>query len=88
MNPLTRLYRRSLVFRVVCYVSLVPLLFVLWFVADDGFETYSQVGDVAVLVLFICFGLWAWWYSEHRDHQQVARAAGEGGAPSPGGDGG
>ena len=68
MNPITRLYRASRAFRILCYLALVPVTAFLWLICDDVFEKASQPLDVTVLVLFILLGLWAWWYGERRFH--------------------
>jgi hypothetical protein len=66
MNPLTRLYRRSRVFRVVLYLLMVPATLLVWVVSDDMWARYSQVGDLTLLLLFLCFAAWAWWYGDGR----------------------
>jgi predicted nucleic acid-binding Zn ribbon protein len=37
MNPLTRLYRRSRAFRILCYLALVPVYVMLVFVSINSF---------------------------------------------------
>jgi hypothetical protein len=27
---------------------------------------YTQVGDLTLLFLFLCFAAWAWWYGDGR----------------------
>lgn len=75
MNPLTRLYRRSRLFRLCLYALIIPFTFLVWVVSDDMWMKYSQVGDVILLSAFILFALWAWWYGEDRDRRRGRRAS-------------
>jgi hypothetical protein len=86
MNPLTRLFRRSRAFRVLFYVSIVPLWALILFISFDSFGNYSEVGDVTILTLIMLFAVWAWWYSEDRDRRRAAQAGhvnGNGRPPTP-----
>jgi membrane protease YdiL (CAAX protease family) len=74
MNPLTRLYRRSRAFRVICYVLMVPATLLVWVVSDDMWQRYTQVGDLTLLFMFLFFAAWAWWYGEDRDRRRAAKA--------------
>jgi hypothetical protein len=74
MNPLTRLFRRSRAFRLLFYVSMVPLWGLIAFISFDSLGKYSQVGDVTLLILIMLFALWAWWYGEDRDRRTAAKA--------------
>ncbi|HEX4752661.1 MAG TPA: hypothetical protein VH268_07175 [Solirubrobacterales bacterium] len=74
MNPLTRLFRRSRVFRVAFYISMVPVWILIGYVSFDSFGAYSQVGDVTLLLLIMFFAAWAWWYGEDRDRRRAAKA--------------
>jgi membrane protease YdiL (CAAX protease family) len=80
MNPLTRLYRRSRAFRVVCYFLMLPAILVVWVVSDDMWSTYTQVGDLTLFFAFLCFAAWAWWYGEDRDRRRAAKARRNNGA--------
>jgi hypothetical protein len=85
MNPLTRLFRRSRAFRVLFYVSMVPLWALIVFISFDAFGNYSEVGDVTILTLIMLFAVWAWWYGEDRDRRQATKAdhvAGNGRPPA------
>jgi hypothetical protein len=85
MNPLTRLFRRSRAFRLLFYVSMVPLWALIAFISFDSLHVYSQVGDVTLLILITLFALWAWWYGEDRDRRRAARtdhADANGGPPA------
>jgi hypothetical protein len=75
MNPVTRLYRSSRAFRVLLYLLSIPLTLFLWFLADESWENYTEVGNLSVLALFILFGLFAWWYDEDRDRRRALKAA-------------
>ena len=77
MNPLTRLYRGSRAFRVVLYVMSIPVTLFFWFLADNSWTKYTEVGNVTVLVLFMSFGLFVWWYDEDRNRRRAATAARE-----------
>jgi hypothetical protein len=77
MNPLTRLYRGSRAFRVLLYVMSIPVTLFFWFLADNSWTKYTEVGNVTVLVLFMSFGLFVWWYDEDRNRRRAATAAGE-----------
>lgn len=85
MNPLTRLYRGSRAFRVLLYVMSIPVTLFFWFLADNSWEKYTEVGNLAVLALFIFFGLFVWWYDEDRDRRRAAKAARGNGAGSSNG---
>jgi membrane protease YdiL (CAAX protease family) len=80
MNPLTRVYRRSRAFRVVCYFLMLPAILVVWVVSDDMWSTYTQVGDLTLFFAFLCFAAWAWWYGEDRDRRRAAKARRNNGA--------
>jgi hypothetical protein len=87
MNPVTRLYRSSRAFRVLLYVLSIPLTLFLWFLADNSWEKYTEVGNLAVLALFMLFGLFAWWYDEDRGHRRALKAVHGNGAGRSDGDG-
>jgi hypothetical protein len=74
MNPLTRLFRRSRAFRLLFYVSMVPVWGLIAFISFDSLHVYSQVGDVTFLILITLFAAWAWWYGEDRDRRRAAQA--------------
>lgn len=74
MNPLTRLFRRSRAFRLLFYVSMVPLWALIAFISIQALGGYSEVGDVTLLALIMFFALWAWWYGEDRDRRQASKA--------------
>ena len=85
MNPLTRLYRGSRAFRVLLYVLSVPVTLFFWFLADNSWTNYTEVGNLGVLALFLLFGLFAWWYDEDRDRRRALKAGRDnGGAHSNG----
>jgi hypothetical protein len=88
MNPVTRLYRSSRAFRVLLYVLSIPLTLFLWFLADNSWEKYTEVGNLLVLALFILFGLFAWWYDEDRDRRRALKVAHGNGAGRSDGEGG
>jgi hypothetical protein len=67
MNPLTRLYRKSRAFRILCYVALVPVFIFLQFVTIDSFGGYSQVGNYLGLAAMIAFAAWAWWWGDRHE---------------------
>jgi hypothetical protein len=67
MNPLTRLYRRSRAFRILCYVALVPVYVMLGFVAINSFGGYSQVGNALGLAAIVAFAAWAWWWGDRHE---------------------
>jgi hypothetical protein len=73
MNPLTRLYRRSRAFRILCYVLMVPATLLVWVVSDGMWTRYTQVGDLTLMFLFLVFAAWAWWYGEDRDRRRGSR---------------
>jgi hypothetical protein len=79
MNPLTRLYRGSPAFRVLLYVLSVPVTLFFWFLADNSWQKYTEVGNLGVLALFVLFGLFAWWYDEDRDRRRALKAGGDNG---------
>jgi membrane protease YdiL (CAAX protease family) len=70
MNPLTRLYRRSRAFRILCYLLMVPAILLVWVVSDGMWTNYTQVGDLTLFFLFLVFAAWAWWYGEDRDRRR------------------
>jgi hypothetical protein len=70
MNPLTRLFRRSRAFRLLFYVSMVPLWGGIAYISLNAFKNYSEVGDVTIMALIMLFALWAWWYGEDRDRRR------------------
>jgi hypothetical protein len=82
MNPLTRLYRGSRAFRVLLYVMSIPVTLFFWFLSDNSWQKYTEVGNLTVLALFMSFGVFAWWYDEDRDRRRAAKAARENGAGS------
>jgi uncharacterized membrane protein YgcG len=85
MNPLTRLYRGSRAFRVLLYVLSVPVTLFFWFLSDNSWQKYTEVGDLGVLALFLLFGVFAWWYDEDRDRRRALKAGGDtGGGQSNG----
>lgn len=88
MNPLTRLFRRSRVFRVFFYLSMVPLWYLVSMVAANSLSGYTQTGSTLLVAAMMFFGLWAWWYGEDRDRRRGARAAAQNGDPKRDGDGG
>jgi membrane protease YdiL (CAAX protease family) len=73
MNPLTRLYRRSRAFRILCYVLMVPATLLVWVVSDGMWTRYTQVGDLTLMFLFLVFAAWAGWYGEDRDRRRGSR---------------
>jgi hypothetical protein len=77
MNPLTRLYRGSRAFRVLLYLMSIPVTLFFWFLSDNSWEKYTEVGNLTVLALFMFFGLFVWWYDEDRNRRRAARAARE-----------
>jgi hypothetical protein len=87
MNPLTRLYRRSRAYRVLCYSLMVPSTLLVWVVSDGMWTRYTQVGDLTLFFLFLFFAAWAWWYGEDRDRRRAAKAARNNGAGQTDGDG-
>jgi hypothetical protein len=74
MNPLTRLFRRSRAFRLLFYISMVPLWGFIAYISLNSFKNYSEVGDATILALIMLFALWAWWYGEDRDRRRAAKA--------------
>jgi membrane protease YdiL (CAAX protease family) len=87
MNPLTRLYRGSRAFRVLCYFLMVPAVLLVFVVSDDMWARYTQVGDLTLFIGFMFFAAWAWWYGEDRDRRRTAKAEKVNGAGTPGGAG-
>ena len=87
MNPFTRLYRASRVFRIVLYLLMVPATLFVWFLADNSFENYTEVGNLTILAAFLFFALWAWWYGEDRDRRRAAKSSHNGLASAQDGDG-
>jgi hypothetical protein len=53
MNPITRLFRRSRAFRLLFYVSMVPLWAAVAFISFDSLGNYSDVGDLTILTLIM-----------------------------------
>jgi hypothetical protein len=88
MNPLTRLYRGSRAFRVLLYVLSVPLTLFVWFLSDNSWQKYTEVGNLSVLALFLLVGLFAWWYDEDRDRRRAAKAGRDNGTGSSDGQNG
>jgi hypothetical protein len=86
MNPLTRLYRGSRAFRVLLYLMSIPVTLFFWFLADNSWEKYTEVGNLTLLALFMSFGLFVWWYDEDRNRRQAAKAARENANGSTNGD--
>jgi hypothetical protein len=82
MNPLTRLYRSSRAFRVICYFLMLLAILLGWVISDQMWSSYTQTGNVILFLLFLFFAAWAWWYGEDRDRRQAARAARSNGATS------
>jgi len=80
MNPLTRIYRRSRAFRILCYFLMLLAILLVWIVSDGMWANYTQVGDLTLLSLFLVFAAWAWWYGEDRDRRKAANAARDNGA--------
>jgi membrane protease YdiL (CAAX protease family) len=87
MNPLTRIYRRSRAFRILCYLLMVPAILLVWVVSDGMWTQYTQVGDLTLMFLFLVFAAWAWWYGEDRDRRRAANAGRDDGAGATDGDG-
>lgn len=87
MNPITRLFRRSLAFRVFGALLILPAWQILVFVADDDLQKYSATGDAVVLALWMFFALWAWWYAEDRDRRRARQAAPSNGTEARDGNG-
>jgi uncharacterized membrane protein len=87
MNPLTRLYRRSRAFRVLCYFLMLLAILLAWVVSDQMWSKYTQTGNLILFFLFLVFAAWAWWYGEDRDRRQAGRAAQVDEAKSADGDG-
>jgi hypothetical protein len=86
MNPLTRLYRGSRAFRVLLYLMSIPVTLFFWFLSDNSWEKYTEVGNLTVLALFMFFGLFAWWYDEDRTRRRPAKAGRENAAASSNGE--
>jgi membrane protease YdiL (CAAX protease family) len=85
MNPLTRLYRRSRAYRVLCYFLMLLAILLVWIVSDDMWSNYTEVGDLTLFFSFLVFAAWAWWYGEDRDRRRAAKAGRVNGAgPSDG----
>jgi hypothetical protein len=80
MNPLTRLYRHSRAFRILCYLLMVPATLLVWVVSDGMWTKYTQVGDLTLMFLFLVFAAWAWWYGEDRDRRRAANTGRDNGA--------
>jgi hypothetical protein len=83
MNPLTRLYRASRVFRVTLYLLMFPLWVLVFLISVGALDKYTEVGDLTLLLSITLFALWAWWYDEDRDRRRVAHAAAENGEVGP-----
>ena len=75
MNPVTRLYRRSRIFRSILYLLFVPLWSLIAFISIDSLGGYTQFGDVTLLVLLLLFAAWAWWHDEGANRSD--RASGD-----------
>ncbi len=72
MNPLTRLYRRSRTFRLLCYFLMLPAYLLVYLVADNSWARYSELGTGTLLFLYGVFAVGAWWYAENGDHRRRA----------------
>jgi len=83
MNPLTRLYRCSRTFRVLCYFLMLPAYLLVYLVADNSWERYTEFGTGTLLFLYGAFAVGAWWYAEDCDRQRLASAASVDGTRSP-----
>ncbi len=70
MNPLTQLFRRSRIVRVLFDVSLIPIWAILVFVCINSFGAYSHYGDLAGVITVVLFMAWAWWWSARRDQRE------------------
>jgi hypothetical protein len=81
-GAIARPYRGSLAFRVLLYLMSIPVTLFFWFLADNSWEKYTEVGNLTVLALFMFFGLFVWWYDEDRNRRRAAKAAPENGAGS------
>ena len=66
-----RLFCRSLAFRIVCYLALVPLWVLIALVSSNTLAGYTATGNVVLVVLLMFFALWAWWYAEDRDRRSA-----------------
>jgi membrane protease YdiL (CAAX protease family) len=73
MNPLTRLYRRSRAFRVLCYLLMVPATLLVWVISDQMWARYTQTGSLILFFSFLVLAAWAWWYGEDRDRRRAAK---------------
>lgn len=69
---MSRLFRRSRAFRIVCYATLVPVWVLIGLVSIDTLSKYTATGNVVMVVLLMLFALWAWWYAEDRDRRSAA----------------
>jgi hypothetical protein len=87
MNLLTRLYRRSRVFRIVLYLLFLPLTLLVFVISDAMWASYTQVGNDIGLAAIMFFALGAWWYGEDRDRRRAAKKAQADGATPADGDG-
>jgi amino acid transporter len=80
VNPLTRLYRKSRAFRILCYVALIPVFIFLQFVAIDSFGGHSHVATYLGLAGMIAFAAWAWWWGDRHESLSPAVDGERGGA--------
>ena len=83
MSPLTRLYRHSRTFRLLCYFLMLPAYLIVYLLADNAWAKYTEFGTVTALALYLAFAAGAWWHSEDRDHRELASAAPADGTGSP-----
>jgi len=85
MNPLTHLYRRSRMFRLLCYFLMLIAYLIVYLVSDNSWARYSEFSTGTLLFFYGVFAAGAWWYSEDRDNRQRAseNAAHDNGVASP-----
>ena len=82
MNPVTRVFRRSRAFRIMCYFLAAFAWVMIAFIALGSFTEYTQAGNVAALIGLMLFAAAAWWYGEDRDRRQAdKKSKGDGPAP-------
>jgi hypothetical protein len=76
--------RRAL--RVAVCVLLFPAWVLVAFICINGFEDYTEVGNLVLLAGIMFFGVWTWWYQEDRDRRRGVDAAkpDEGSSPNGG----
>jgi uncharacterized membrane protein len=74
MSPVTRLYRHSRAFRLLCDFLMLPLYLIVYLLAVNSWAKYTEFGTVTALVLYLAFAGGAWWYSEDRDRRKLAKA--------------